>query len=1225
MSNVQTIRTLDATATQPSPGATTTLVRADERAGAEDGSDLHPQLQAQLKEVRLRLGSPGPGPAPGSQSAHAELLMLLQLVSAQYQSVEDERRGIVQSMRLMADEARALAHEAREQSHEHLQVILDHIKDVVLTVDEEGVLQTFNPTGERVFGYIEAEVVGQRIDLLIPKIAVHESIAQALQRLAASSGDTHLDLAARESVGKRKDGEFFPAEIAVSKAPFSRREMFIVCLRDVTERRESDQAMRESEARYRLLVDHAPEAIVVFDADAGRFVDANENAERLFGLDRKQLLEVGPIELSPATQPDGSSSAQSARTHTQAALEDKGQVHEWLFRDAFGKEIICEVRLVRLPSGSRRLIRGSIADISERKRSERVAAAERQVFAQLSGNASLPEVLASITRLIESVGVGTVCSISVLADHGQAFTYMVAPHLPAGLRSALERSAIDIRNGSCAAAVYLGRQVLVADVEKDPFWEQCREAALAAGLRTAWSTPIKASGGKILGCLGVYRGETGLPTRRESEIMAHAVQLAGIAIERRLAEQALRGSEAKFRGLFESIAEGVYQSSRDGRLQSVNPAFVAMMGYRTAEELYALPSVVALYWDPADRADFMRRIEREGEIRNAEFLMRRRDGQQVVTLENARAVRDASDRIVGYEGTIANITERKRAEQAVFAEKERAQVTLQSIGDAVISTDAEGRIEYINPIAETLTAWSLDEARGRPLSDVLNLVNEITREPIENPLMCALGRSEAGVTADHSVLITRSGQEVAIQESAAPICDRQGRVIGAVIVFHDVTKERRLKRALSYQASHDALTGLINRREFDNRLHAAVLSAQRGEGACALLYIDLDQFKVVNDTCGHQAGDRLLRDVTGLLQTRVRASDTIARLGGDEFGVLLEGCTLEQATRIADGVRQAIRDYRFVWGSNTLSVGASVGVVQIKSDTQSVASIMSAADIACYAAKDEGRNRIHVYEQDGVSHRHREMHWVARVTRAAEENRLELFYQPIVPIGTTLKAQGFHELTVRLRDDDGQLVPPSEFIPAAERYNVMSVIDRWVVLRAVELLRARRSGGAPLPMLAVNLSGTSLNEQSFAEFVLQNVGEPAIAKALCFEITETAAVTNLSNAIYFMRELKARGCKFSLDDFGTGLSSFMYLKTLPVDFLKIDGQFISQVAQDPVDRSMVEAISKVGRALGIATIAECVENQPVLDELQRIGVDFAQGFFIADPRPISGLAPELGV
>ena len=547
--------------------------------------------------------------------------------------------------------------------------------------------------------------------------------------------------------------------------------------------------------------------------------------------------------------------------------------------------------------------------------------------------------------------------------------------------------------------MYLGRQVLVADVSKDPFWVERREVALAAELRAAWSTPIKAAGGNVLGSLGVYRDEPGLPTASESQIMARAAQLAGIAIERRLAEEALRSSEAKFRGLFESIAEGVYQSGRDGRLLSVNPAFVAMLGYASAQELYALPSVAALYWNPADRAEFVRRVEEEGEIRDAEFLMRTRDGQQLVILENARPIRDAGGRIVGYEGTIADITERKRAEQAVFAEKERAQVTLESIGDAVISTDPEGRIEYINPVAESLTAWSLAEARGQPIGAVLKLVNELTHEPIENSLAGALGRAESGAPADHAVLITRSGNEVAIQESAAPICDRGGRVIGAVVVFHDVTRERRLKRALSWQASHDALTGLINRREFDNRLHGALLSAQRGEGAYALLYIDLDQFKVVNDTCGHQAGDRLLRDVTGLLQTRVRATDTIARLGGDEFGVLLEGCTLEQATRIAEGVRQAIRDFRFVWGTSTLSVGASIGIVQIRAETENVTSVMSAADIACYAAKDAGRNRIHVYEADGVSNRHREMHWVSRVTRAAEDNRFELFFQPIVPLG----------------------------------------------------------------------------------------------------------------------------------------------------------------------------------------------------------------------------------
>ena len=1189
----------------------TTVVRVDPSTFVgDDGPELHQHLRTQLRELRLRSGSPV-----------IDVGALLRLVSAHYQAVDEERRGIVQSMRLMADEARAMAHEVRTQSSEHLQVILDHIKDVVLTVDEDGVIRTFNPTGERVFGFGEAEVVGERIDLLIPKIAQHESVPQALQRLAASSGDTHMDLAARESWGLRKDGRSFPIDLAVSNARASRREMYVVCLRDATERRESEQAMRESEARYRLLVDHAPEAIVVLDADAGCFVDANENAERLFGLDREQLLRVGPAELSPSLQPDGAVSRDFIRTQVERALDAGPLMFEWLHRDAFGKEFMCDVRLVRLPSGSRRLVRGSMTDISERKRQEGSAAAEHAVFEKLTGNAPLPAVLESITRLIESECVGTMCSVSVLAPEGVAFQYTVAPRLPDALRTALSTSVVDIRNGSCTAAVYLGRQVLVHDIAKDPFWEQKRTVALDSLMRSAWSTPIKAANGKVLGSLGVFREAVGLPSSTEQETMAHAAQLAGIAIERRLAEEALRESEAKFRGLFETIAEGVYQSGRDGRFQSVNPAFVEIFGYSKAEEVYALTGAEVLYWNPMERVEFVRRVESEGEVRNFEFVARHRSGKQLVLLENARAIRDSAGRMVGYEGTLNDITERKRAEQAVFEEKERAEVTLQSIGDAVISTDASGRIDYMNPVAENLTGWNADEARGRAIADVLNLVSEQRHEPLENPLLRALGRGEGrpeSGAGDTSVLVTRSGQEIAIQESAAPICDRQGRMIGAVIVFHDVTKERRLKRALAYQASHDALTGLINRREFDNRLQAAVQRAQRGEEPHALLYIDLDQFKVVNDTCGHQAGDRLLRDVTGLLQTRIRASDTIARLGGDEFGVLLESCTLDQATRIAESARQSIRDYRFVWGATALSVGASIGVVEIKRDTENVAAVMSAADIACYAAKDGGRNRIHVYDSGGISSRHREMHWVARVTRAAEENRLELFFQPIAAIGSQSPPR-FHELTVKLRGDDGQLVPPSEFIPAAERYNAMSIIDRWVVQQAVSLLRERQQRGAQLPMLAVNVSGTSLNEQSFVDLALASLADPVIAGAICFEITETAAVTNLADAIHFMRELKTRGCKFALDDFGTGLSSFMYLRTLPVDFLKIDGQFIAQVAADPVDRSMVEAIGKVGRALGIATIAECVETAVVLEELKRLGVDYAQGYFIARPLPIAQL------
>ena len=875
---------------------------------------------------------------------------------------------------------------------------------------------------------------------------------------------------------------------------------------------------------------------------------------------------------------------------------------------------------------SMRLMADEAAELAYQAReselTERVVRAEREVFEQLTANVPLAEALSSVTHFIESVGIGTVGAISVLADDRHTFGLLIAPKLAEPLRAALERCAIDIHNGSCAAAVSLGRQVLVADVAKDPFWERPRAAILAAGLNASWSTLIKATDGRVLGSLGVYHATAGLPGQRELRIMAHAAQIAGIAIGRFMAEWALRASEAKFRGLFETIVEGVYQSGPEGRLESVNPAFVSILGYDSPEQLYALRDVAALYWNREDRARFTEQIERQGEIRNAEFVLRRRDGAPVVVLENGRAVRDAAGRIIGYEGTIADITERKRAEQEVFAEKERAQVTLQSIGDAVISTDADGRIDYINPAAENLAAWRLDEARGKPIGEVLRLIDEISREPIDNPLLRVLGKGRSNAATEHAVLVTRAGHEVAIQETAAPICDRQGRVIGAVMVFHDVTRERRLKRALSYQASHDALTGLINRREFDNRLQQAVMSARHGGLTHALLYIDLDQFKVVNDTCGHQAGDRLLRDITGLLQSRVRAADIIARLGGDEFGVLLENCSIEQSTRIAEGVRQAIHTYRFSWGTSTLSVGASVGVVHIGAETESVASVMSAADIACYAAKEAGRNRIHFYESDGQNHpRHREMHWVARVTRAVEQNCLELYFQPIRPLAQSQEGINFNELLVRLRDEDGRLVPPEEFIPAAERYNVISVIDRWVVRHALEFLGEWRRGGAPLPLLAINVSGTSLNDQSFIDFTMQHVEDTALAAALCFEITETAAVTSLSNAAFAMHELKARGCKFALDDFGTGLSSFMYLKSLPVDFLKIDGQFVRRIAEDPVDRSMVEAICKVGRTLGIATVAEFVETQPVLDELRRIGVDYAQGFLLANPLPIAQLRP----
>jgi diguanylate cyclase (GGDEF)-like protein len=502
---------------------------------------------------------------------------------------------------------------------------------------------------------------------------------------------------------------------------------------------------------------------------------------------------------------------------------------------------------------------------------------------------------------------------------------------------------------------------------------------------------------------------------------------------------------------------------------------------------------------------------------------------------------------------------------------------------------------------------------------VLSVVDEATREATESPIMRCLREGQMLGLAEHTVLVPRRGQVIAIQDSAAPIRDRAGNLIGAVMVFHDVSKERRLHRALHYQASHDALTGLINRREFENRLTQAV-EAVRQNADCpqVLLYLDLDQFKLVNDTCGHPAGDQLLRQITGVLQSRVRSSDTLARLGGDEFGILLADCSIDQALRAADTLRQAIRDYRFIWQDGVLGVGVSIGIVEISADTPTVASVMSAADVACYAAKDQGRNRVQLYKPDDVPERHREMHWVGKLTRACDEGRFELYYQPIVATAAAPAEREHFELMLRLRDESGALVTPAEFIPAAERYNVMPSIDRWVVRQALDRVVYRGDSGVKPYTVAVNLSGTSLNDERFLEFLIAELSTRELAPGtMCFEITETAAIANLGNVVHFMRELKARGCHFALDDFGSGLSSFMYLKTLPVDYLKIDGQFIENVTRDPVDRSMVEAISQVGKAMGIQTIAERVESAEVLAELGRLGIGFAQGFHIAKPQPTS--------
>jgi len=698
---------------------------------------------------------------------------------------------------------------------------------------------------------------------------------------------------------------------------------------------------------------------------------------------------------------------------------------------------------------------------------------------------------------------------------------------------------------------------------------------------------------------------------RSMQLMSDEAQ----ALTREIREQ----TASHLQAILDNVKDAIITVDEGGHIETFNPTGERIFGYSPAEILgrslaFLLPDIDAR--TPCEFLEqFATRIDDTHVDLAAHQVWGRAKGGKRIAVEIAVSKARLNWR-EGYIVCIRDITERHLAETAVFQAKERAQVTLQSIGDGVITTDAEGRIDYMNPVAESLTGWESREAQGGLIGEVLTVVDETTREARESPVMRCLREGRVLGLAEHTLLLNRRGQELAIQDSAAPIRDRAGNLIGAVMVFHDVSKERRLHRALHYQASHDALTGLINRREFENRLTAAVESARHGADAHhALLYLDLDQFKLVNDTCGHTAGDQLLKQITGVLQSRVRGGDTLARLGGDEFGILAQSCSLDQALRIGENLRQAIRDFRFIWQDGALAVGVSIGIVEITGETPTVANVMSAADVACYSAKDQGRNRVQLYKPDDVPERHREMHWVSKLTRACDESRFELYYQPIVAIGENSNEREHFELMLRLRDETGALVGPAEFIPAAERYNVMPSIDRWVVRQALDRVVHRAGSGIEPFTIALNLSGTSLNDERFLEYLIDELsGNEFSSGAVCFEITETAAIANLGNVVYFMRELKTRGCRFALDDFGSGLSSFMYLKTLPVDYLKIDGQFVENVTRDPVDRSMVEAISQVGRAMGIATIAERVESAEVLAELARLGIGFAQGFHIAAPR-----------
>ncbi len=564
---------------------------------------------------------------------------------------------------------------------------------------------------------------------------------------------------------------------------------------------------------------------------------------------------------------------------------------------------------------------------------------------------------------------------------------------------------------------------------------------------------------------------------------------------------------------------------------------------------------------------------------------------------------------------LKSIRERQQTQAELFREKELAEVTLHSIGEAVITTDLEHNIKYMNPVAELLTGWKIDDAINLPLESVFKLVSEDTRREIDSIIHDCLQKNETISIDTPTLLISKNGKEYAIESSAAPICDHSNNIVGSVLVFKNVTHIRNMARKMEYQATHDSLTGLINRREFEQQLKHAIHSARDDDHQHALCYLDLDQFKIVNDTCGHIAGDQLLRELAKLMPGCIRTSDCLARLGGDEFGVLMFDCPLDQAKKVADALRTTIKEFHFTWDKKAFDIGVSIGLVPITRDSGSLQDILRSADASCYIAKDKGRNRVHVYLPDDYElvKRHGEMQWLTRIQKALDENRFVLALQSMQAL-KPVEGLPHKEVLLRMLAEDGSIISPASFIPAAERYDMMATLDRWVIRTAFKMINDDRTNKLPSLVYNINLSGQTLCEPGILDFIQAEIKNFNIdASTICFEITETAVIANLSHAIEFITAMKKTDCLFALDDFGSGLSSFNYLKKLPVDYLKIDGEFIRDILTDPVDRAIVSAINNIGHEMGLQTVAEYAENHDIIEVLREIGVDHVQGYGIDKP------------
>lgn len=1142
-----------------------------------------------------------------------DLDTLLQLVSDHYDAIDAEREHATRAWTEVTGQFETLCCEAVESRE--ARALLDTVAEALIVVAANGDIMHVNAQASALFGP-RAELQQQRIGRLLA-VAATESATLALERWAAASGAVGRVV---EVEAVSADGRRFPAAVKARQTLLGTERAFMLSIRDVTQRREREQQLAD-DARFERIVSDICHGFVtsphdgadegVSDALAALCEATGAAAVRLFqfsddAADRADLAEC--------THRGGHATAR-ARCPERVLLDSELPWIGGYLRQLRG---IAPMPVAALPEEAER----------ERSWFARAAVEAFSVVPLRAGLGALGFMLLEFHDVQQPAFSHE--RLQLLADLfvAQLRRAQAAEHqrrLAAVLDAAPDLVALSDRAGELVYLNARGRELL--GIDPSAALAGCRlsdylvdgEDFDEAGLRSAvcdgpWTATIHLDDGDRTPLAQVtlaHRDAAGSVSfysttgRDISSEQAAAESLAGSERRTRLALDA-----ARMLGWDWDVASGTVRWVGGEDLQeawfgSAPPgSFDGVLACVHADDVGALQRAVAGALAGRDHA-------LQTELR----LCGPDDTTRWVELR-ALVARDGDDRPVQVAGTLSDVSARRAAVSALAEERERAMITLESIGDGVVSTDEHGLVVSVNGIAAQRLGAQADAACGRLVDELFTPVAAGTEQP-EHPVLQCL-REGRTVTSDGGTVVrVAGGEQLAIRYSAAPIRAEEGTIRGAVVIFQDINQERSLYQRLSYQARHDSLTGLVNRRELEHVLSARLREAWDDPAAVhALLYLDIDQFKVINDTCGHAAGDELVRRVADAVRTEVRTGDCPARIGGDEFAVLLANCPADRAQAIAEGIREKVGALRFVWQERTFHASVSVGLVTVDKRSESIAAVLSAADVACHAAKEAGRNRVYAYCGDAALLQHREMQWVSRITQACEDDRLTLYSHPIVPTADTGDRRRF-ELLLRMRDPYGALVPPNSFIPAAERYNLMPVIDRWVVRRALGEF-AQCDGQALRYSLSVNLSGSSLSDPQFLDFLRDEVAAHALVPGgLCFEITETAAISNLDLLVRFMNDIRELGCEFALDDFGSGLSSFAYLKELPVDYLKIDRVFVRNIANDIVDHSLVAAINQAGQVMGLRTVAEGVETEQVLHKVTDAGIDFAQGFLFGRPAEIA--------